>query len=185
MVLEAVSYTAVMPEAMFDPLVLRVFGETPEDVRRNLTRELDALESHLKSRQGDWTRTQPGREWSPAQDIEHIIAVGKGGSMAAKLLLSEKELRAFPQVKGELKDGKRQSPEFARPSETGLAWETWQDAWAEHRQQLEGLAADLRETSGRKLWHPYFGEIDALDWVRSLVGHVRGHRELLEQSVTK
>lgn len=170
---------------MFDPAILRAFGETPEDVRHNLTRELEALEAHLKTREADWTRVQPGREWSPAQDIEHIIAVGKGGSMAAKLLLSGKELRAFPHVPGELKDGKRQSPEFARPSATGLAWDAWPGAWAEHRQQLEGLAASLRETPGRKLWHPYFGEIDAVDWLRSLAGHVRGHRELLQKSAAQ
>lgn len=171
-----------MPDPMFDPAQLRVFGATPQEVRLHLTRELDALEHHLKSRAGDWTERQTDREWSPAQDIEHIIAVGKGGSMAIKLLLSDKELRAFPQVRGELIGGKRQSPEFARPSPQGLDWETWPLAWAEHRQQLEALAAGLRETPERKLWHPYFGEIDALDWARSLVGHLRGHRQLLEKS---
>lgn len=171
-----------MPEPLFDAALLRAFGETPDDVSRNLTTELDALSAHLKTREGDWARVQPGREWSPAQDIEHIIAVGKGGGMAAKLLLSGKELRAFPQVSGELRDGKRQAPDFTLPSASGLPWSEWEGAWAEHREFLTGLAAHLRATPGRTLWHPYFGELDALDWLRSLVGHVRGHRELLEKS---
>ena len=29
------------------------------------------------------------------------------------------------------------------------------------------------------------GEIDAVDWLRSLAGHVRGHRELLEKSAAQ
>ena len=171
-----------MPEHMFDPAILRAFGATPQDVQTNLARELNALEAHLQTREADWTRTQTGREWSPAQDTEHIIAVGKGGGMAAKLLLSDRELKPFPQVPGQLKDGKRQAPDFTRPSASGLGWQDWPSAWAEHRAFLTDLTANLRATPGRTLWHPYFGEIDALDWMRSLVGHVRGHRELLEKS---
>lgn len=162
--------------------MLRAYGETPEEVRLTLRRELDALERHLHTRQGDWTRTQPGREWSPAQEIEHVLSIGTAGSRAAKLLLSDRELKAFPQVAGTLKHGKRQAPEFSLPSEQGLAWELWEQAWAAHRQQLEGLAANVRATPGRTFWHPYLGELDALDWLRSLVGHLRGHRELLEKS---
>ncbi|RJF73119.1 DinB family protein [Deinococcus cavernae] len=173
-----------MAEALFDPVLLRSFGDSPEDVSRHLQAELDALEGHLGTRQGDWTRVQAGREWSPAQELEHVLAIGRAGGKAIHLLLSEKELRAFPQLQGELKEGKRQTPDFARPSPDGLAWEAWTEAWQTHRQELEGAAARLRATPERRLWHPYFGELDALDWMRSLVGHLRGHRELLERSVT-
>ena len=170
------------PQALQDPAVLRHFGATPEDVRAALSAELDAFEAQLRTRESDWTTTQPGREWSPAQDTEHVIKVNAGISRLLALLLSDRELQPTPQVPGTLKGGKRQAPEYSLPSETGLAWSSWEDAWAQHRAALEEVAADVRETPGRTIWHPFFGELDALDWSRMVAAHLSSHRTLLERS---
>ncbi len=171
-----------MPKALFDPALLQALGQTPDEVRASLKRELGALTDELRKRQDDWATVQAGRDWSPAQDAEHIIKVSDAGGQAARLLLSDKEIRPFPQVPATLKDGKRQAPDFTLPSAGGLTWEELDTKWAEHGQRLTELADQIRETPGRTLWHPYFGELDALDWLRASIGHLRGHRELLQKS---
>lgn len=168
--------------ALQDPAGLRALGATPEEARARLNTELDRLEAHLRTRQADWTRTQPGRDWSPAQDAEHVVLIDGGIARLLALLLSERELTPTAQVPGVLRDGKRQAPPFTVPSAEGLPWDSWETRWAEHRAALEGVAARVRETPGRTMWHPYFGELDALDWLRMLSGHARGHRLLLQQS---
>lgn len=165
-----------------DPAGLRALGATPDEARARLTKEFDRLEAHLRARQADWTRTQPGRDWSPAQEAEHVVLIDMGIARLLGLLLSERELTPSAQVPGTFRDGKRQTPPFAAPSADGLAWDTWETRWAEHRAAFEQVAAGVRETPGRTMWHPFFGELDALDWLRMVSGHARNHRLLLEQS---
>ncbi|PNY82894.1 hypothetical protein CVO96_06195 [Deinococcus koreensis] len=145
-----------------------------------LAHELGALEAHLRTRQADWQRPQPGRAWSPAQEAEHVILIGEAGRRAIRLLLSERELRPLPHVPGTLREGRRQAPEFAQPGEAGLAWGELETAWAAHRAALLELAAGVHDRPGRTLWHPFLGEIGAVAWLNSLTAHVRHHRELLE-----
>lgn len=168
--------------ALQDPAGLRALGATPDEARARLNTELDRLEAQLRTRQADWTRPQPGRDWSPAQEAEHVLLIDSGIARIIGLLLSERELMPTPQVPGTLKDGKRQSPSSAVPSAEGLAWDTWESRWAEHRAAFGRVAAGVRETPGRTFWHPFFGELDALDWLRMVAGHARNHRLLLEQS---
>lgn len=162
--------------------MLRQFGATPAEVQATLRAELDAFEAELRTREADWMATQPGREWSPAQEVEHVIKINAGITRLLGLLLSERELRPMPQTPGVLKDGKRQAPDHSLPGDTGLNWNSWQEVWSEHRAALEAVAADVRETPGRTAWHPYFGELDALNWVRMVAAHLHSHRELLERS---
>ncbi|WP_022800189.1 DinB family protein [Deinococcus ficus] len=173
-----------MTKPLQDPGVLRAMGETPDDVRAGLVRELDALEAHLRTRQADWTRVQPGREWSPAQELEHVMKIGDSIVPLFRLLTSDRELRPTAQTPGVLKDGRRQAPAPSLPSENGVAWADWEARWAAHRDALVAGAAGVRETPGRTYWHPFYGELDALDWLRMVSGHIRGHRELLERSAT-
>lgn len=177
----AQGYTGGMT-TLQDPAGLRALGATPDEARARLSKELDRLEAHLRTRQADWSRAQPGRDWSPAQDAEHIVLIDGSIARLLALLLSDRELTPTAQVPGVLKDGKRQAPPFTVPSAEGLAWDSWETRWAEHRAALESVAARVRETPGRTMWHPFFGELDALDWLRMLAGHVRGHRVALEQS---
>lgn len=171
-----------MTEAQFDPAPLRAMGETPEAVQARVRDELDQFEAHLKTRQSDWSQVQPGREWSPAQEAEHVVLINRSITSLVALLMSDKPLRAAPQVPGSLKDGKRQAPPFSVPSEGGLAWDDLQTQWAEHRAALLAVTDSVRETPGRTFWHPFFGELGALDWTRMVAGHLGNHRRLLEKS---
>lgn len=171
-----------MTQSMFDPAVLKAMGQTPEEVRTRLGVELDRFEAQLRSREADWTTTQPGREWSPAQEAEHVLKIDNSIVPLMRLLMSDKELRPMPQVPGEIVDGKRQSPEALLPSDEGLPFAALDTTWAEHRQKLEEMATHVTETPGRTFWHQFFGEIDALDWLRMVAMHLRNHRKLLEES---
>lgn len=165
-----------------DPAVLLPFGETPEQVRASLSRELDAFAAQLRTRAQDWTATQPGREWSPAQEAEHVLKINAGITRVLGLLLSDRELRPTPQNPGRLVGGKRQAPADSLPGAEGLRWDGWEQEWRAGREALETVAAGVRETPGRTFWHPYFGELDALDWLRMVAAHLHSHRRLLEQS---
>ncbi|MDO4263983.1 MAG: DinB family protein [Deinococcus sp.] len=170
------------PQPLQDPAVLRQFGRTLTEAQAALHTELDAFEAELRTRKGDWHATQPGRDWSPAQEAEHVVRINTGITRLLGLLLSDCELRAAPQTPGQLKEGKRQAPADSLPSATGLPWANWEAMWNGHRAALETVAADVRETPGRTAWHPFFGELDALGWLRMVAAHLHSHRELLERS---
>lgn len=171
-----------MTSPLKDRSALQSIGETPEAVRARLGQELDQFWAHLQTRQADWTRTQPGREWSPAQEAEHVMMVNGSIASVTRLLVSDKELRPMPQVPGEVKDGKRQAPPSSLPSEQGAAWDGLEAAWTQNRALAEAAAAQVVATPGRTFWHPFFGELDALDWLRVMTGHIASHRLLLEKS---
>lgn len=160
--------------------MLREMGETPADVLSRLEAELDAFGLHLATRAEDWQVTQPGREWSPAQELEHVIKVNDMAASVLRLLLSERPLRPSEPVRGELKDGKRVAPPASLPSAEGIAWADAQAAWQGSRERLTQQAAGVRPTPERTLWHPYYGELDALDWLRMASGHIAQHRQQLE-----
>ncbi|MFC4426311.1 DinB family protein [Deinococcus navajonensis] len=171
-----------MTEPLQDPAVLMAFGQTPAEVRERLSNELDRFEAQLRTRQADWTRVQPERDWSPAQEAEHVLLINEGITRLLALLLSSRELRAAPQTPGVMKEGRRQAPPHTLPSAQGLAWAEMDGRWAEHRTRLEEAASQVRATPGRTMWHPFYGELDALDWLRMIVGHLYSHRRLLERS---
>ncbi|PTA67484.1 DinB family protein [Deinococcus arcticus] len=173
-----------MPVPLLDRAALAPMGDTPAAVRARLLSELDQFEAHLTQRQADWTRVQPGRDWTPAQDAEHVALINEAIARVLSLLLSERALRPAPQTPGDLtSDGRRRAPAAALPSDTGLPWAGWPARWAQGRAALEAATAGLRATPGRTLWHPFFGELDALDWARMVTAHLAGHRRALERSV--
>lgn len=171
-----------MTQPLQDPAVLLVMGRTPDEVCARLAAELDAFETELRARQADWSRTQPGREWSPAQEAEHVLLINEGITRLVGLLMSDRELRPLSQTPGVLKDGKRQAPAHTLPSAEGLAWSELGGRWATHRTRLEAAAAQLGDVPERTMWHPFYGELDALNWVRMVAGHLAGHRRLLKRS---
>ncbi|MHA0034026.1 DinB family protein [Deinococcus sp. PESE-13] len=171
-----------MTAPLQDPAVLAFVGATPAEVGDRLKRELDLFWQHVQTRQDDWQQVQPGREWSPAQEVEHVMLINGAVTGVTRLLLSDRPLRPVPQEPGVLKDGKRQAPASALPSEQGVAWDEVQDKWAQSRAAAEEVSAQVRATPDRTFWHPFFGELDALDWQRMLASHVMSHRLLLERS---
>ncbi|GGK26253.1 hypothetical protein GCM10008955_20010 [Deinococcus malanensis] len=171
-----------MTQSLQDPTVLLIMGRTPDEVRARLAAELDAFEAELRTRQADWSVTQPGREWSPAQEAEHVLLINEGITRLVGLLMSDRELRPLPQTPGVLKEGRRQAPAHTLPSPHGLAWADLEGRWAEHRTRLEAAAAQLRDVPERTMWHPFYGELDALNWMRMVAGHLDSHRRLLKRS---
>lgn len=151
--------------------------------RTELERELALLDAHLRSRHADWTQVLPGRAWSPAQEAEHALLIAEAGARAVRLLLSARPLRPVAHEPGTLVDGQRQSPAFAVPGTEGLTWEALDGRWAAHVADLLSLAAQVRSTPDRVLWHPFLGELDAVGWLRSISAHTRHHREALQRSV--
>ena len=110
-----------MTAPLQDPAVLAFVGATPAEVTDRVKRELDLFWQHVQTRQGDWQQVQPGREWSPAQEVEHVMLISGAVTGVTRLLLSDRPLRAVPQEPGVLRDGKRQAPASALPSEQGVA----------------------------------------------------------------
>ncbi|MDB5044737.1 MAG: hypothetical protein JWQ08_787 [Deinococcus sp.] len=162
--------------------LLRAFGQTPADVRSRLERELDAFERAVNAAQPHWHTTLPGRSWTAAQESEHIIRVNAGTARIAALLLSDKPLRPGDQTPGILVDGKRQAPAGLQPGPD----QSWADLSAGHTQTRAALlnaAAQAPETSDRTFFHPFMGELTALDWLRMAGFHVRHHRKQLEKLV--
>ena len=103
-----------------------------------------------------------------------------GSADRERLKLLMKALEADGAV--ERGHGRRVAPPHTRPSDTGLAWEDLDTRWAQSRAGLERAAAELRHTPGRTLWHPFFGELDAMDWMRMVAIHLNNHRKQLEAS---
>lgn len=159
--------------------MLRVFGQTPADVQSRLKRELDAFERVVEAVQPSWNTTLPGRAWTAAQESDHIIRVNAGTAKIAALLLSDKPLRPGDQTPGTLLDGKRQAPAGLQPG-PDQAWADLSAAHAQTRAALLHAAAHAPETSERTFFHPFMGELTALDWLRMAAFHVRHHRKQLE-----
>lgn len=173
---------ALPPELQASRAELVTYGQVPEQIASNLQAELEALEAHLHQRQSDWLIQQPQRDWSPAQEAEHVLLVNDSVINLVLLLLSNKELPEMPKRLGKLKNGKRQAPSFTLPSQQGLAWDDLPNRWGQQSERLIELAANAKATPQRFMWHPFLGDLDALDWLRMLVRHTRGHRQLLEKS---
>lgn len=168
-----------------DPAQLLALGATPDEVRTRLNCALDDLETHLRTRQADWSEMQPGRAWTPAQEAEHVLLINDSVTKLTALLLSHAPLRDAPKPRGVLKGGKRQAPAFSQPGAAGLAFEDLDTRWAQGRAALTAVAGQVRETPGRTFWHPFYGELDALNWLRMLAGHAASHHALLEHSAAQ
>ena len=171
-----------MTTPLYDRSTLEFVGATPAEVASRLARELDLFWAHVQTRSGDWQEVQPNREWSPAQEVEHVMLVNTSVGGVLRLLLSDRPLRETPHEPGVVKDGKRQAPAGSVPSADGVAWDDVARLWSENRAAAEAVAAQVRPTPERTFWHPFFGEIDALDWLRMMGMHVMSHRKLLERS---
>lgn len=165
----------------YDPAILDVVGKELSEVKARLKQELDAFEAQLSTRTHDWNTTQKDREWSPAQEAEHVLKVNSGVTKVMGLLLSNQPVPEQPKVRAELHNGKRISPPHLVPSTEGLPAD-WQSIWAAHRRELEAIAEQVHSTPERTFWHPYLGELDAFNWLRMVAGHMYSHRLLLEKS---
>ncbi|ANE42624.1 DinB family protein [Deinococcus puniceus] len=159
--------------------LLRAFAPTPTEVQVRLERELDAFERVVEAVQPHWNTTLPGREWTAAQESDHIIRVNAGTAKIAALLLSDKPLRPTDQTPGVMVDGKRKAPAGLEPG-PDQAWADLSAAHAQTRAALLHAAAHASETSDRTYFHPYMGQLTALEWLKMAALHMRQHRKQLE-----
>ncbi|MFB9990756.1 DinB family protein [Deinococcus oregonensis] len=159
---------------------LRAYAPTPADVQARLERELNAFERAVEAVQPHWHTTLPGRAWTAAQESDHIIRVNAGTARIAALLLSDRPLRPTEQIPGVMVDGKRQAPAGLEPGPD----QAWADLSAAHTQTRAALlqaAAQAPESSERTFFHPYLGQLTALEWLKMAALHIRHHRKQLEQ----
>ncbi|BDP43559.1 hypothetical protein DAETH_35280 (plasmid) [Deinococcus aetherius] len=159
--------------------MLRALGTSPEEVRHRLERELDAFEAAVEGARGRWHELLPGRTWTAAQEAEHVILVNEGTARIVALLTSDRPLRPVPAVPGELVDGRRQAPANLRPG-PGQEWEALAERHAASRAALLQSAGQATENPERRFFHPFLGELTALDWVRMVVLHIHHHRKQLQ-----
>lgn len=159
--------------------MLRAFGETPAEVRTRLERELDAFEAAVARAGSRWNEPLPGRTWTAAQEAEHVILVNEGTARIVGLLASDRPLRPVPAVPGELVEGRRRAPASLHPG-PGQAWSELEERHAASRAALLSGAERATEDPERRFFHPFLGDLTALDWVRMVGSHVRHHRKQLE-----
>lgn len=173
-----------MAQEQVDKAALLVFGETPAEVCRRLEQECQAFAEQVKPHEQNWNQMQVGREWSPAQEVEHVMRTNHVVGRGILLLLSDKELKPMPKLEGQRKNGKRQAPKEVMPSAEGLSWAAYQAEWPNSIQVLQEIAAQVRKTPSRTMWHPFLGELDAFEWLQMVTWHIGHHRNLMQVSLT-
>lgn len=158
---------------------LRAFGTSPDEVAARLTRELGAFEAAVLAAQERWHAPLPGREWTAAQESEHVILVNEGTARIVALLVSDRPLRPVPQVPGELVGGRRRAPASLVPG-PDQPWEALRERHAAAREALLAGATRATDDPERRFFHPFLGDLTALDWLRMVAAHIRHHRGQLQ-----
>lgn len=160
-----------------DPAFLAAFGATPEDARARLEQELAAFEAAVRA-QPDWLAPLPGRPWSPAQLAEHVLLVNEGASKAMHLLGSDRPLPELPRPELVVIGGKNQAPPSTQPG-PGLPWAELEPRWQSAHARMLQTAGGVDAVNPRTIWHPGFGDLSALNWLRVSAFHTRHHRKQL------
>ncbi|KGQ22019.1 DinB family protein [Thermus filiformis] len=166
---------------------LEAYGSTKEEVlarlaesRARLLRVLDLEEAVL---------AQPVREgaWSPLMFMEHVALVEEstarvqavfpsGSNRRLRRLAQGEALPPVPARPGEVVEGRPQAPEGVRPQ--GLSREEVRALLERTRAFLLEEARGLDEAQPHTFFHPFFGELSALGWLRAAAYHEAHHLEL-------
>lgn len=171
-----------LPNAEEQLAALHALSPTPEAVADRLRRELDAFEQVLREAEATWDRRMPDREWSPAQEAEHVILVNEGTARIVRLLLSDKPLREVPEQPGRIVNGRRLAPEGTEPG-PGQPLSTLLDRHAAARALLVEFQPE--PNPARTFYHPFLGRLDALDWLRMTTWHTRNHRKAMRAGLDR
>lgn len=159
---------------MFDPELLNRFGRDPEGARAALGRELAAFEELPPTLADVWFVPRAPGAWSAAQTTEHVLLVNVGMSKTLRLLRQTEPPPELSRTPGTLKDGKPQAPAFSLPGD-GAAWAALEPQWLEMRARFLAELEATRAWHGLTRFHPYFGDLDALGWVRAAALHMAHH----------
>ncbi len=172
---------------MLDSSSLRRLGESPAEVAAQLKSALTDFEAALAQTRDRWDvpvfRVAPSPDfsltWSPAQQAEHVLKATISFSKLVYVLGGDKPLPAVPRGRGPLSpEGRRVSPAGFLP-DGGLTWEDWQAKWSEINGRFLSEVERVDPVSTRVFWHPYLGDLGALDWARVAALHTRSHRQQL------
>ncbi|PYE56493.1 DinB family protein [Deinococcus yavapaiensis] len=169
------------------PDFLASYGATPSDVARQLRLALTEFEDVIRRVPSDRFFT-PVRDfapsddyslaWSPAQQLEHVLKANTTFSKLIYLLNSDRALPDMPKQPGETVNGRFVAPEGLRPAE-GVTWDAVEATWRDLHARLDRELEKANPASTRAFWHPFFGDLNALDWGRVAVLHTRRHTKQL------
>lgn len=132
--------------------------------------------------------------WTVAEIIEHLATVENGGLRIAQKLLKEsdrenvvwngtfREPLSFVEKAALIQDRKLQAPERVRPTGTLSIAESLAKL-DENRRALSDLRLQLEavDVSGATFPHPFFGELNAYEWLVVVGLHERRHLAQIER----
>ena len=163
---------------MVDPRFLERFGRDPAGAKVALGREFTAFEALPAALADVWFVPRTPGVWSAAQTTEHVLKVNASMSKTLYILRQNRSLPEPSRTPGTFQDGKPQAPAFSLPGD-GLAWADLEPQWVETRERFWGELGATRTWHGPTRFHPFFGDLDALGWVRAAALHMAHHRRQL------
>ena len=166
---------------MLEKRLLARFGRQPDTARASLRRELEVFRA-LPTRLAEvWLVPRAPGTWSPAEVSEHVLKVNVALSKTLHLLRRDEPPPEGPRTPGVLKDGRAQAPIFSHPG-APAPWAELEPAWLEMERRLLAEVAQTSRWYERTRFHPYFGDLNALEWVQAGALHMAHHRRQLELS---
>lgn len=164
---------------MLEKRLLARFGRQPDTAEASLRRELEAFRA-LPTRLAEvWTRPRAPGAWSPAEVSDHVLKVNVALSKTLHLLRRDEPPPKGPRTPGVLRDGRAQAPAFSHPG-APRPWAALEPGGLEMERRLLAEVAQTSAWSVRTRFHPYFGDLNALEWVQAGALHMAHHRRQLE-----
>lgn len=163
---------------MYDSNLLERFGHNPGGAKAALEREFTAFEALPAALTDVWFIPRAPGTWSAAQTTEHVLKVNTGMSKMLYLLRQDEPPPEPSPTPGTLKDGKPQAPAFSLPGD-GVLWADLEPGWLKMRERFFTEIEATRIWHGPTRFHPFFGDLDALGWVRTAALHMAHHRRQL------
>ena len=163
---------------MIDSKLLERFGRDPEGAKAALGREFTAFEALPAALADVWFVPRAPGAWSAAQTTEHVLKTNVGMSKTLHLLRQAEPPPESSRTPGTLKDGKPQAPAFSLPGD-GVPWAVLEPKWSAMRERFLGELEATQKWHGPTRFHPFFGDLDALGWVRAAALHMARHRRQL------
>ena len=174
-------------------MIYRNVGEIYED--------MDKTRTELKQRVSSLTDEQLNARddgWSVAEIVEHLVTVENGGLRIAQKLLGKAQSEniqwdgvfsqplSFVEQMGSIKDRKLEAPERIHPSGTQSISESLAKM-DENRRALSELRPRLEtvNVSGATFPHPFFGDLNAYQWLAMVGLHERRHLAQIERILTR
>lgn len=164
-----------------DKRVLARFGREPAEAKAILERELAAFVELPDEFADVWTLPVRSGAWSPAQVTDHVRLINVSISKVLHLLRRKGPLPDAPRVPATVVEGWVQAPSFALPGPS-QPWAVLEGPWLEMATRLKGEVAATHDWHGRTWFHPFFGDLDALEWVASASLHMAHHRKQLREN---